>query len=362
MTGTRKRLIALVIAAIVLTLSGDVIPRAILSSMKKLDVNITVTLRTQPTEASVLDVSAWRRRAPGDCQELRCYQSTERVAETTEVRILPAASKKEAMLQAHTALGGAQWEDSVRVTRHSAFPVLEPNGSLSMEGTVAGVLTGGATEEFSREGLQYRFPSTTEQKSYPYFDPWSLRSAPIDYVDKTQHYFLFHQNVAPVPLGPDSPTLLHAEPISGLAGAFYSAEELSTLGLRATDTTTLSPFYAVDRTLTVEPASGRIVNKREHRVVVLATTEEEARQAAAEKPEGRVLYRADTSWDEATVTDQAESADRVVDVQQRMAVLAWVSKALRFLAVLAAIALMLRARRKHPEHREHYERCEHRGR
>ncbi|WPF65993.1 porin PorA family protein [Corynebacterium sp. 22KM0430] len=345
MTGTRRWLIALVVAAALLTLSGDVIPRAILSSMKKLDVNTTTSVSTNPTTAHLLDVQAWQRRGPGDCQELRCYRTTAQLTETTEIGVLPTEDKKEALLQARTSLGEARWEDSVRVTRHSSFPVLEDNGALRMEGTVAGALTGGETGEFTREGLQYRFPSTTEQKSYPYFDSWSLRSAPIDYVDKTQHYFLFQQDVSPVPLGPDSPTLAHAEPVSGPAHAFYSPEELATLGLRATDTTTLTPFYAASRTLTVEPASGEIVNKREHRVVVLAASEEEARQAAAEEPAGRVLYRADTTWDEATVTARSDAANRVVDTQQRMAVVAWVSKALRFVVILAAIALVVRYRR-----------------
>ncbi|KQB83317.1 porin PorA family protein [Corynebacterium oculi] len=345
MTGTRRWLIALVVAAALLTLSGDVIPRSVLGSMKKLDVNAAESVRTSPTTAHALDVRAWQHRGPHDCAELRCYQTTAEVEENTEIGVLPAENKKEALIQARTTLGQARWEDSVRVTRHSSFPVLEPNGSLKMEGTLAGVLTGGEAGELSREGLHYRFPATTEQKSYPYFDPWSLRSTPIDYVDKTQHFFLFHQDVAPVPLGPDSPTLLHAEPLSGPAASFYSAEELATLGLRGTEPTTLTPFYAASRTLTVEPASGTIVNKREHRVVVLAASEEEARQAAAEEPAGRVLYRADTSWDEATIATHTDSANRVVDTQQRMAVVAWVSKALRFLVILPAIALIVRARR-----------------
>ncbi|MBC3185826.1 DUF3068 domain-containing protein [Corynebacterium sp. zg-331] len=347
MTGTRRWLIALVIAAVALTLSGDVLPRAILGSMKKLDVGTTVSVRTEPATASVLDVAAWRRRGPQDCAELRCYQTTAPLQETSEISVLPGDDKKEAVIQAHTALGRMQWHDSVRVARHSAFPVSGDSGALSAQGSLAGVLTGGESGPLGRDGLHYRFPSTTEQKSYPFFDPWSLRSAPIDYVDKTEHYFLFHQDVAPVALGPNSPTLLHAEPLSGPASSFYSAEELTTLGLRAADPITLNPFYAASRTLTVEPASGRIIQEHEHRVVILAATEEEAQQAAAEEPSGRVLYRADTRWDADTVAAHARAADRVVATQQRMAVLAWVSKTLRLLIVLAFLLVLARARRAH---------------
>lgn len=342
MTGTRKWLIALVAAAIALTISGDVIPRAILASMKKLDVEASATFRTKPSRALVLDARAWRDRAPGDCPELRCYQTTEEITETTEVRVEAAEDPKEAIITARSELGRARWEDTVRVTRHSTFPVLEPNGEVTWEGTLAGVLTGWATSEFAREGLHYRFPSTTEQKSYPYFDPWSLQSAPIDYVDKSQHYFLYHQDVAPVALTPDSPTLLRAEPLSGPAGAFYSPEEIATLGIQGREPVTLTPYYAVNRTLTVEPASGEIIDKREHRVVVLARSAEEAHNTAVEEPEGRVLYRADTSWDDATVATQEAKANRVVDTQQRMAVLSWVSKALRLVVALAAVVLLIR--------------------
>ncbi|KQB86069.1 porin PorA family protein [Corynebacterium lowii] len=346
MTGTRKWLIALVVAAVLLTITGDVIPRALLGSMKKLDVNTTTAFRTNPSRALVTDVAAWQNRTSSDCPELRCYQTTQELTENTEVTVLPTDDSKEAILQAHTTLGQAQWEDSARVTRASTFPVLKPESSLDMQGSLAGIFQGGSTGKFLREGLTYRFPSTTEQKSYPYFDPWSLRSTPIDYVDKSQHYFLFHHDVAPVPLDPTAPTLLHAAPLSGLASAFYSAEEIATLGLLAQETVTLTPYYAVNRTLTVEPASGEIVDKREHRVVVLARSEEEAQQAATEEPEGRVLYRADTTWDEATVTARTEAANHVVDTQQRMAVLAWVSKALRFVVILAAIVMLVRRRRE----------------
>ncbi len=64
-----------------------------------------------------------------------------------------------------------------------------------------------------------------------------------------------------------------------------------------------------------------------------------------EEPEGRVLYRSDTSWDDATVAAQEAKANRVVDTQQRMAVLSWVSKALRLVVALAAVALLIRRRR-----------------
>lgn len=80
-------------------------------------------------------------------------------------------------------------DDHLQLIRHSAYPVLDKNSSLSV--TVLGKQE--QHEHFTRNGLQYFFPFNTERRSYDFYDVFSGDAAPIDYVQQDGDAYVYHQ-------------------------------------------------------------------------------------------------------------------------------------------------------------------------
>lgn len=344
MRGLSRRVIWLVAAVVALTLIGDVIPRMILATMQTMTAPAHARLAFEPSTATVLDTSAFAKRQlpPGaacaDPQRLECYQTSQQAHMSTLIDVAKSTkeeagskskAKKQASITATTELdlgdfGTITATDSLRLLRNSTFPVPEPHAKLEVTGP------GGTTKrdgEFP-EGLRLRFPYTTEQKSFPYFDLFAGRSTPIDYVEQIRDgnhmHFRFHQDLDPIPAGD---TFGQAKPW-GLKNLNYQGKELS-------------PYYKASRTLTVDPASGEILEAEEHLGWVYA----ESQSAAKNADTSHTIVSASFHFDQETRDAQADLARPVSRTQDILAVIAWISKALRLLAMLALVLEVVRWQR-----------------
>nr|WP_230310892.1 porin PorA family protein [Corynebacterium guaraldiae] len=89
-----------------------------------------------------------------------------------------------------------------QLNRESTYPVAGPNTTQHIELPAFDVQV---EDRVERDGISYFFPSGAEQRSYPFFDPLTQDTEPIDFLrdeklDSIPTY-VFHQDVAPVSLG-----------------------------------------------------------------------------------------------------------------------------------------------------------------
>ena len=119
------------------------------------------------------------------------------------------------------------------------------------------------------EGLSYRFPFSTEKKTYPYFDPIAQKAYDANYDGEEDvnglTTFKFTQNV-----GYDAEGNLD-EPVK--YASLYDNDEDSQVTARAElwgvegppeEPVTMTRYYAAQRTFWVDPVSGTIVKAEEH--------------------------------------------------------------------------------------------------
>ena len=199
-------------------------------------------------------------------------------------------------------------------------------------------------DRVERDGISYFFPSGAEQRSYPFFDPLTQDTEPIDFLrdeklDSIPTY-VFHQDVAPVSLGEVFAFDSHR---SGPAGDFYSAESLERYNLKPKSHVILEPFYAVSRTVWVEPTTGTIVNEEEHPRIFWAT---DARQAQAmvdaDDTHERALLDVPLSWSDSTRTERLDSVRRVIDTVKILSLVGWLGKAIGVALLAVAAAMFMR--------------------
>ncbi len=119
------------------------------------------------------------------------------------------------------------------------------------------------------EGLSYRFPFSTEKKTYPYFDPIAQKAYDANYDGEEDvnglTTYKFTQNV-----GYDADGKLD-EPVK--YASLYEDDEDSQVTARAAlwgvegdpeEPITMQRYYAAQRTFWVDPVSGTIVKSKEH--------------------------------------------------------------------------------------------------
>jgi hypothetical protein len=119
------------------------------------------------------------------------------------------------------------------------------------------------------EGLSYRFPFSTEKKTYPYFDPIAQKAYDANYDGEEDvnglTTYKFTQNV-----GYDADGKLD-EPVK--YASLYENDEDSQVTARAAlwglegdpeEPITMQRYYAAQRTFWVDPVSGTIVKSKEH--------------------------------------------------------------------------------------------------
>ena len=228
-----------------------------------------------------------------------------------------------------------------QLNRESTYPVAGPNTTQHIELPAFDVQV---EDRVERDGISYFFPSGAEQRSYPFFDPLTQDTEPIDFLrdeklDSIPTY-VFHQDVAPVSLGEIFAFDAHR---SGPAGDFYSAESLERYTLKPKSHVILEPFYAVSRTVWVEPTTGTIVNEEEHPRIFWAT---DARQAQAmvdaDDTHERALLDVPLSWSDSTRTERLDSVRRVIDTVKILSIVSWLGKAIGVALLAVAAAMFMR--------------------
>lgn len=374
----------LVLAAVVVAIAGGPIPRIILASMRGLEPGTTaVTLRAS-APIVLFDAPAFARgSAP-----LTDYV-TEVAPDALDgeaplgqsVSLSETRRRAEGLVRATLDLGILRIDDELVLDTGSAFPHPDADSRLRAAPTRPAASDGvGVSDEgapasqagpFARLGLQYRFPAPAEAKSYPVFDPVSLVSSAADFVDEvplparpegsSATAFRYLQRIGPIALGEeagqaarwdtplfpaltapawrfgerdggadaqdtdgtDSPGRAHAGPSGAPRG--------DTAGAR-TDLLTVPPTYQLERWITVEPSSGRIIDERVTRTVSYA---------------GTPVWRLATSWDKASVAGQVSEAMRVIRVGGVLAAWSWTANALIIGLLAATVAVIVRWRRGH---------------
>lgn len=389
--------VVLGVIILALLLVGSILPRFIITSLKQLPEDSRFESATEPTTALLIDAPAYRAgQVPaanvgrpgceGEEPDFSCFLISSEVQLERVTTTSPSEKKKAVEVQSLSTLNAGDTElyrldDQVRLTVDSAFPVPEPASSVAL--SLPGVGLSVETGEFSRTGLQYFFPFTTERVSYDFFDPLAQVPAPLDFVDLVEHEgmraFHFQQDLKAVNLmsslahaytqpddisdAPELDPLLRPsemsaeelESISGLriggpAGRFYDTGELAAHGFSTEERISLSPYYAVDRSLWVEPASGVTLDREEEVYLYLAADQEEATEmadafaAGGEANPNRTLFAGSLAWDGVSQAAAREEAQSNKSILKVLEVISLSSNTIITILVIAGLLIFLRNR------------------
>jgi Porin PorA len=261
-----------------------------------LDLEIT-TVATTPDEGGEVLNSATLTSGPGRAQVdkgvpmvSQRFLTVEEPSDADKMTIQAGTTLRRTDKQGDTGLLTAS-VDRVTVDRKTGMPVEDPVGSIQIEGTKP-------AEEVAHDGLQYRFPFDTEQKTYPYFDINARDSFDIDFVEETeingQKVYHFHQKIDPVDL-----SKVVASPTNKLT---LPAAKWGVVG--GSTPVTMTRWYSNERDLWIEPVTGVIVKGQEKPVQFYARS--------GDKPELTVL-NTNLTFDENTVESQLEKAKDGID-------------------------------------------------
>lgn len=314
----RSRLAQVTIAAAVFLILGSILPPLYNNQSRPLATDLTFDVRAEQ------DGTALTRRtatSPADKDSVARAQSTMDLTVESETVV-------------HIT------EDSL-LNRESTYPVAGPNTTQHIELPAFDLQL---EDRIERDGMSFFFPSGAEQRSYPFFDPLTQDSEPIDFVRDERldgvPTYVFHQDVAPVSLlevfGFDN----HR---AGPARDFFSQESLERYNLKPQSHVILEPFYAVSRTVWVEPTTGTIVNEEEHPRIFWAT---DARQAQAmvdaDDTQDRALLDVPLSWSDSTRTERLDSVRGVIDTVKVLSLVGWLGKAIGVALLAVAAAMFMR--------------------
>ena len=350
----RRPPIRLLLLAMVTFLLGSLVPPLLIGQMKPLPTDLRQDYLSSPAETVMLSPEAVaegtvpeENRARTECREgtfpdvpYSCL-----VVETTTHRELTVSTSEapergELDVAATTTLYAAETpiagiNDSLRLDRSSTYPVSDPVSELAV--TIPALDQATTTGPFVREGLQYFFPFPPERRSYPRYDTVAERPLLLDYVGEVERAgletFEFHHTFTALPLTePDDnrPRPEEAE------GSVFTTLEAWGLG---------SVWYAVDRTVWVEPKSGTLVDTQERIHLYFATDPAEAAARAFDPaPEFSILHTS-AGWDSATVDRQHERAAGVSSRLRVLQVSAVLLKTVALATVIWAVVLLVRERR-----------------
>lgn len=338
MTKKAKAALAFTLALALLVLRS-VGPNLATEQVRLLPVDESLQITSEPAEATLFDATAWNNRTPlvdsPECVTtlaLDCFLAHPLVSNSKTITAHESDNPKEALyavdesMSTDSGLPLFTSQDSVRLIRHSSFPVDQPVASLKSESPLPGFTHDSSAQV--RDGLQYSFPFAAEFRSFRYFDKFSATTTPIDFQDRETiggvTVYRFHQKLDPIELGTGT--------IKGLASQFYSPEEIATQGLAAGSTVVMNQYYSMTRTLWVEPKTGTIVDSLEIPHVFLARDAIEAQQVSVDS--GLTLFNATLRWDESTTKAMWERAS------DGLTTLKTVSVAL-LLATIASAALVV---------------------
>lgn len=322
----------LIIAAAIVGLLGALVPPLFQNRARPLPVNEEFAVSTDPTDVRVADGT-------------KHYEST-RVVRTEK-------ADKDAVARVETK--------TTTTLDDQPFSTLETRTLLNRE-SVYPEAGASATEQialpdnairrpdFERDGIQFFFPSETEQRSYPYYDSVAQRSEPADFtgVERLNGVptYTFRQTIAAQPLNDALSDPIH---VSGPAKDYYSPAERKRYAFPADTTVALEPYYRVTRDFWVEPTTGVIVNIDETIDVLLATDEQEMRglegAALDDARTNRPLFSADVRWSEDSRTAALDRVAKTVNFVKTLALVGWLGKTAA--VVLLAAAAWIFFKRNH---------------
>ena len=376
----RSPLAWVVIAAVIFLVLGTVVPPLYNNQTRPLAFDQNIDTVTAPSAGVWMEAPEFiaGAKATGDskdpqCQEKQapmwCYLhhdllTIERNTTTSEVAEDDALANSDSLsrlLAGNTPLARIT-EHSV-LNRESTYPVAAPKDKW--EFLLPAVDTGMARTDFERDGINYFFPSGTEQRSYPFFDLSSQSSTAVDFTTTEKldgiPTYSFHHDIQPISLADMRKNItaevdtgtgdrqLAAEDfrISGSAKRFYDAESRELLGLDATDRVTVEPFYTIGRDISVEPTTGTMVDLRENIKIFFAADEKQAgTMVANDDTEDRSILAADLRWSDETRAERLNEVRPVIRTIRALMVVGWAGKAIGVGLLLCAAYMYMRRHRE----------------
>ncbi|HHU45356.1 MAG TPA: DUF3068 domain-containing protein [Actinomycetales bacterium] len=330
---------ALVVIAVLL-------PTFLVPKFKVIPLDTVSTSVTETREGTLLDASQLAAGEPvapraddERCQDeenlpLHCFINDEVPLFTSRhIHVEEPSDEDWVTLQAGLVMGREDKEepdnlvtatlDRVTLDRRTSLPVNEPISTFSL--SAPGQEGSDDPVEFTRPGVQYKFPFDAEKKSYQYFDGNALQAFPIDFMREEEQdgetVYVYEQSIGPVNLyesvrdhfTQDGGELTEAEE-SSLA-SLRLAFPAENWGLEGDEEVEMSRYYTNTRTLRIEPTTGQIVNGTEQIFQFYAQDDEEAEEIASEEGRereaqelNRTAMRYDAQWDEDTMATQMGSA------------------------------------------------------
>lgn len=376
----RSPLAWVVIAAVIFLVLGTVVPPLYNNQTRPLAFDQNINTVTAPSAGVWMDAPEFiaGAKASGDskdpqCQEKQapmwCYLhrdllTIERNTTTSEVAEDDALANSDSLsrlLAGDTPL--AQITEHSVLNRESTYPVAAPKDKWRF--VLPALDTGMARTDFERDGINYFFPSGTEQRSYPFFDLATQSSTAVDFTTTEKldgiPTYSFHHDIQPISLADMRKSItaevdtgtgdkqLAAEDfrISGPAKRFYDAESRELLGLDATDRVTVEPFYTIGRDISVEPTTGTMVDLRENIKIFFAADEKQAgTMVANDDTEDRSILAADLRWSDETRAERLNEVRPVIRTIRALMVVGWAGKAIGVGLLLCAAYMYMRRHRE----------------
>ena len=376
----RSPLAWVVIAAVIFLVLGTVVPPLYNNQTRPLAFDQNINTVTAPSAGVWMEAPEFiaGAKASGDskdpqCQEKQapmwCYLhhdllTIERNTTTSEVAEDDALANSDSLsrlLVGNTPLARIT-EHSV-LNRESTYPVAAPKDKWKL--VLPALDTGMARTDFERDGINYFFPSGTEQRSYPFFDLATQSSTAVDFTTTERldgiPTYSFHHDIQPISLADMRKSItaevdtgtgdkqLAAEDfrISGPAKRFYDAESRELLGLDATDRVTVEPFYTIGRDISVEPTTGTMVDLRENIKIFFAADEKQAGTMVANgDTEDRSILAADLRWSDETRAERLNEVRPVIRTIRALMVVGWAGKAIGVGLLLCAAYMYMRRHRE----------------
>ena len=376
----RSPLAWVVIAAVIFLVLGTVVPPLYNNQTRPLAFDQNINTVTAPSAGVWMEAPEFiaGAKASGDskdpqCQEKQapmwCYLhhdllTIERNTTTSEVAEDDALANSDSLsrlLAGNTPL--AQITEHSVLNRESTYPVAAPKDKWDF--VLPALDTGMARTDFERDGINYFFPSGTEQRSYPFFDLATQSSTAVDFTTMERldgiPTYSFHHDIQPISLADMRKSIttevdtgtgdkqLAAEDfrISGPAKRFYDAESRELLGLDATDRVTVEPFYTIGRDISVEPTTGTMVDLRENIKIFFAADEKQAgTMVANDDTEDRSIFAADLRWSDETRAERLNEVRPVIRTIRALMVVGWAGKAIGVGLLLCAAYMYMRHHRE----------------
>ena len=376
----RSPLAWVVIAAVIFLVLGTVVPPLYNNQTRPLAFDQNINTVTAPSAGVWMEAPEFiaGAKATGDskdpqCQEKQapmwCYLhhdllTIERNTTTSEVAEDDALANSDSLsrlLAGDTPL--AQITEHSVLNRESTYPVAAPKDKWRF--VLPALDTGMARTDFERDGINYFFPSGTEQRSYPFFDLATQSSTAVDFTTTEKldgiPTYSFHHDIQPISLADMRKSItaevdtgtgdrqLVAEDfrISGPAKRFYDAESRELLGLDATDRVTVEPFYTIGRDISVEPTTGTMVDLRENIKIFFAADEKQAgTMVANDDTEDRSILAADLRWSDETRAERLNEVRPVIRTIRALMVVGWAGKAIGVGLLLCAAYMYMRRHRE----------------